>query len=754
MSWLKSATSHSTGIFWIVYSIIILSIAAFFFGIAKGYFGTLPSLVELENPATAQATEVISADGVVLGKYFRENRTNVEFQNLPKCLVNCLLATEDVRFYDHTGVDLRAVGRALKGVMVRDTKGGASTITQQLAKNLFPRKRRGSKLTLALQKFKEWVIAARLERTFTKDEIIAHYFNTVPFSDNAYGISTAAHTYFSKPVDSLHIEEAAVLVGMLKAPSEYNPRTNPEASKKRRNVVLGQLCSYDFITRAQRDSLCALPLAINFDAGTHEDGVAPYFREYLRLYLGEYFEKHPKTDGTTYDLYKDGLKIYTTINYKMQQYAEEARKEHLEEWQKLFFKMAPKDPWKEYPEEWEHTYTQSTRYRQWKAQGKSREEIDALMEKAIPMKIFTWAGEKDTIMSPRDSIRYHRMILQNGFIALEPESGYVRAWVGGDNYKYFQYDHVNINTKRQIGSTFKPFVYCAAIRDKGYSPCYEVPNEPVTFEKDDPRFGLLEDWTPHNSDNKYGGTLNLKQGLANSVNCITAYLMHEMSPETVVKLVHAMGVKSNIPNEPSICLGTADISLIEMAGAYTTFINKGVHVEPIFMTRIEDRSGNVIASFSADRNEVLDEQTAYVMVDLLRGVVLYGTGVRLRYKYQLLGDLIGKTGTTQNNSDGWFIGCSPDLITATWVGCEDRFIRFRSMELGQGASTALPICAKFFQKVYNDSASLGFLPSATFPRPKDINIELNCRSYKGQKIDRSQDFGSEGNMDSDSVSNR
>ena len=753
MKWFMSARGHIIRNFWIVYSIIILSIALFFFCIAKGYMGALPSLVELENPQTAQATEVISADGVVLGKFFRENRTNVEFQNLPKCLVNCLLATEDVRFYDHTGVDLRAIGRALKGIVIRDAKGGASTITQQLAKNLFPRKRHGSKLTLALQKFKEWVIAARLERDFTKDEIIAHYFNTVPFSDNAYGISTAAHTYFSKPVDSLKVEEAAVLVGMLKAPTEYNPRTNPENSKKRRNVVIGQLYSYDFITKAQRDSLCALPLTINFDAGTHEDGVAPYFREYLRLYLGDYFDKHPKPDGTKYDLYKDGLKVYTTINYKMQQYAEEARKEHLEEWQKLFFKMAPKDPWKEYQDEWEHTYTQSTRFRQWKAQGKTREEIDALMETAIPMKIFTWEGEKDTVMSPRDSIRYHRMILQNGFLAMEPESGYIRAWVGGDNYKYFQYDHVNINTKRQIGSTFKPFVYCAAIRDKGYSPCYEVPNEMVTFEKDDPRFGLLDDWTPHNSDNKYGGMLSLKQGLANSVNCVSAYLMHEMSPATVVKLVHEMGVKSDIPNEPSICLGTADISLIEMAGAYTTFINKGVHVEPIFMTRIEDRSGNVIATFSADRNEVLDEQTAYVMVDLLRGVVMYGTGVRLRYKYQLLGDLIGKTGTTQNNSDGWFIGCSPELITATWVGCEDRFIRFRSMELGQGASTALPICAKFLQKVFNDSTSLGYSPSAIFPKPEKISIELNCKNYKGQKIDRSQDFGSEGIMESDSTSN-
>ena len=719
-------------IFWIGYLSIVGAIVFFFFLISVGAFGSLPSLAELENPHTSIASEVISSDGVVLGKYYRENRTNVEYKRLPKCLIDALLATEDIRFYDHTGIDLRAIGRAISGLVVKDAKGGASTITQQLAKNLFPRRTGGSKIKLVIQKCKEWVIAARLERMLTKDEIIASYLNTVPFSDNAYGINTAAQTYFRKSPDSLNVEESAVLVGMLKAPTEYNPRTNPEASKKRRNVVLGQMYAYDFITKQQRDSLCALPLAINFDAGTHVEGPASYFREYLRLYVADYLDNHPKPDGTKYDIYKDGLKIYTTINYKMQLYAEQAQKEHLEEWQKVFFKNAPKDPWKAYPDEWENIYVQSTRYQQWETEGKTRKEIDELMSKPIHMKIFAWKGEKDTVMSPRDSIRYHRMILQSGFLAMEPGSGYVRAWVGGDNYKYFQYDHVNINTKRQIGSTFKPFVYAAAIRDKEYSPCFEVPNEPVTFERGDPRYHLAADWTPHNSDNKYGGMLNLKQGLANSVNCITAYLMHEMSTEAVVKLVHDMGVKSDIPNSPSICLGTADISVIEMAGAYTTFINKGVHVEPTFLTKIVDRNGAVIANFTASRNEVLNEQTAYVMVDLLRGVVLYGTGVRLRYKFNLMGDLIGKTGTTQNNSDGWFIGCSPELITATWVGCEDRYIRFSSMDLGQGASTALPICANFFKKVFKDSASLGYSPSATFPRPSKMDIELDCSKYTGQ----------------------
>jgi penicillin-binding protein 1A len=743
MSIFKSGAGGSRPYFWIIYGGIIGSVLLFFILLAVGLFGALPSLRDLENPQTALATEVISADGVVLGKYFEENRTNIHFENLPKPLVNALLATEDVRFYEHTGVDLKAIGRAVKGVVSRDSKGGGSTITQQLAKNLFPRKRL-NKIGLILRKFKEWIIAVRLEHSYTKDEIIAMYFNTVPFSDNAYGINTAALTYFSKPVDSLNIQEAAVLVGMLKGPSEYNPRLHPEASKRRRNVVIDQLYNYEFITETQRDSLFALPIELHFDAGTHEEGMAPYFREYLRLYLRDYFEHHLKPDGTKYNLYKDGLKIYTTIDSRMQTYAEEAQREHLTEWQDLFFKtMKGIDPWKDFPDEWERTYTQSGRYKQYKAAGKTRSEIDTLMSHPVPMKIFSWQGEKDTVMSPRDSIRYHRMMLQNGFLAMDPGTGAIRVWVGGDNYKYFQYDHVNINTKRQIGSTFKPFIYTAAVRDKGYSPCYEVPNQPVTFEKGDPRFNLLEDWTPHNSDGEYGGILTLMQGLANSVNTITAYLMHEMSPETVVRLAHEMGIKSEIPNQPSICLGTADISVIEMAGAYTCFVNKGVHVEPIFLDRIEDRSGNVIATFVAERHEALDEQTAYVMVEMLRGVVRYGTGVRLRYRYHLMGDILGKTGTTQNNSDGWFIGCTPELITASWVGCEDRFIRFQRMLYGQGASSALPINAKFLQKVYSDSTRLGLSPGMQFAKPEEVSIELNCRNYKDQSIDRAKDFGSE-----------
>ncbi|MFN8276634.1 MAG: PBP1A family penicillin-binding protein [Chitinophagales bacterium] len=739
--WFRLDKTNNNRAFWQVYSWLVMGVVALFALIAIGVFGRLPSIDDLENPQTATATEVISADGVVLGKYYQQNRSNVQYEHLPPHLVNALLATEDIRFHDHTGVDLKAIARAIAGVLGSDSKGGGSTITQQLAKNLFPRGNHW-KITLALRKLKEWVIAAKLEKAFTKEEIIAMYFNTVEFSDNAFGIKSAAQTYFGKPVDSLNIQEAAILVGMLKAPYQYNPRLHPEASKKRRNVVLDQLCHYQFITTAQRDSLFALPIALNFNESSHEDGMAPYFREYLRLWLKDYFDKHPGPDGEKYNIYTAGLRVFTTIDSRLQQYAEEAQQEHLTEWQQLFFKMKEgSDPWKDFQTEWNGIYRASSRYKQWKSEGKSESEIDALMHKPIAMRIFSWAGEHDTVMSPYDSIRYHRLFLQNGVIAVNPENGYVRAWVGGINYKYFQYDHVNYNTRRQIGSTFKPIVYTAAVRDKGYSPCYQVPNLPVTFDKGDPRFGLISSWTPHNSDGKYGGMLTLKQALANSVNTVSAYLMHEMSVQEVKQLAQSMGITSPIPNQPSICLGTADISLIEMAGAYTTFVNKGVHVSPVFVTRIEDRSGNVIATFDGARNEVLDEQTAYTMIEMLRGVVQYGTSQRLRFRYGLRNDIAGKTGTTQNNSDGWFIGLTPDLVVATWVGCEDRYLRFRNMAYGQGASTALPIYGYFMQKVYADSSGTGIHPSATFPKPEKMNIELNCGAYSEEKADHSRDYG-------------
>lgn len=721
--------------FWASFAVGVGFISLLFYMIAKGYMGYMPSFQELENPNSSLATEVISTDNVVMGRYYLENRSNITYDNINPNLRDALLATEDIRFFEHTGVDLRALLRVVKGVITGDSQGGGSTVTQQLAKNLFPRERL-SKIQLVFRKLKEWIIAVKLERAYTKEEIMAMYFNTVPFSDNAYGIKSAAYVYFGKPVDSLKVEEAAVLVGMLKGPTQYNPHSRVEASTQRRNVVLDQMFRYKFISKQQRDSLFKQAIALDFHADTHVEGSAPYFREQLRLWLKDWCANHTKPDGKKYDIYRDGLKVYTTLDSRLQRYAEDAQREHLAEVQKKFFAYwTGKDPWKDFPKEWENTYHASSRYIDLKKQGKTEEQIDAIMKKPIAMKIFTYdnnGSEKDTVMSPYDSIRYHRMIMQNGFMAVDPESGFVRVWVGGINYKYFQYDHVNVNTKRQIGSTFKPFVYTVAIRDKGYSPCFSVPNQPVTFEAGDPRFNLLSDWTPHNSDGKYGGSMTLKKGLANSVNTITAYLMHEMTPEVVIRLVQGMGVKSEIPNQPSICLGSADISLFEMVGAYTTYANKGTHVTPLFVTRIEDRNGNVLQDFVAEKNEALDEQTAYVMVEMLRNVISGGTAARLRYRFKLEGDMIGKTGTTQNYSDGWFMGATPDLVAGSWVGCEDRYIRFRSMENGQGASTALPIWAKFFQKVYADSASFGeeISPKHRFEPPQQkLNIELNCASY-------------------------
>ena len=721
--------------FWSVFFSSTSIIVFLFYLIAIGKMGYMPSFQELENPNSSLATEVISTDHQVIGKFYLQNRSNIGFENINENLKDALLATEDIRFYNHNGVDFRALLRVLKGLVGSDGGGGGSTVTQQLAKNLFPREHL-NKLQLVFRKLKEWIIAVKLERSYTKEEIMAMYFNTVPFSDNAYGVKSAAFVYFGKPIDSLKIEEAAVLVGMLKAPTQYNPRSRPEASLHRRNVVIAQLYNYKFINEEQRDSLMKLPIELHFSADTQNEGVAAYFREYLRMWMKDWCEQHRKPDGTKYNIYKDGLRIYTTIDSRLQKLAEESQREHLSEVQQKFFSYwKGKDPWKDFPAEWKAIYHHCPLYIDLKKQGKSEAEIEKIMKTPGKRRVFSYdGGEKDTIISVYDSIRYHRMILQNGFLAVDPESGFIRAWVGGVSYKFFQYDHVNINTKRQIGSTFKPFVYTVAIRDKGYSPCFQVPNQPVTFEATDKRFGLLQDWTPRNSDGKYGGMLTLRKALANSINSVTAYLMHEIGPESVVKMVQTMGVKSDIPVQPSICLGSADISLIEMVGAYTTYANQGTHVEPIFITRIEDRNGNVLQDFVASKNEALDEQTTYVMVEMLRSVVMGGTAARLRYRWKLMNDIMGKTGTTQNYSDGWFIGLTPDLVAGSWVGCDDRYIRFHSMENGQGASTALPVWAKFFTKVYVDSLRFKneINPEHRFIQPEGrLNVEFDCGKFTG-----------------------
>ena len=730
---------------WICFALGVAGLFLFFCMITWGVFGELPSREDLSNPRRNMASEIVSTDGVVMGRYYLENRSDAHFDELPPHLCQALLATEDIRFYTHHGVDIQALFGVILGQLKGGDRGGGSTLTQQLAKNLFPREELNA-VELIVRKCKEWVMSVGLERAFTKDEILALYLNTVPFSDNAFGIRSAAFTYFGKKVDSLKVEEAAVLVGMLKAPSYYNPRRNPDRSMGRRNTVLRQMQKYAFLTEEQFDSLSLLPITLDFHPNEVAQGAAPYFREYLRLWLKKFLKDHPRPDGKPYDLYRDGLTIHVTLDSRLQAHAEAAQREHLREWQNVFFShWKDRDPWRDFKKEWSAILKADPQVKLLLKAGKSMDEIERMLKRPRAMRIFSWDGDKDTIMSPWDSIRYHRMHLQNGFMAVDPSSGYVRCWVGGIDYRYFQYDHVNPNTRRQIGSTFKPLIYSVAIRDKGYAPCFEVPNTPVTFESGDPRFHLLQDWTPKNSDGKYGGSYTLKSALANSINTVTAFLMHEITPEAVRDLAIQMGIRSEIPLQPSICLGTADVSLFEMVGAYTTYANRGVYTEPFFVTRITDRNGNVIADFSGSQREVLDEKTCYTMVEIMRHVVAGGTAQRLNYRYQLKGDIIGKTGTTQNNSDGWFMGAYPDLVAGSWVGCDDRYIRFNSTQLGQGASTALPVWALFFQKVIADSNLLKEVDTEKrFVPPSDGSESaiINCINRKSirQSVDAASEY--------------
>lgn len=701
-------------------------------------FEELPSLQELENPKSNLASEVISADQKVLGKYYVENRTNVKFQQISPNVINALVATEDARFFSHSGVDARALVRAVTGVVRgSESSGGGSTISQQLAKMLFPREELNG-FEIVFRKFKEWIIAVRLEKNYTKQEILAMYLNKFDFINNAVGIKSAARIYFNTTPDSLKMEQAATLVGMAKNPALFNPVRRLEKTQERRNVVLSQMKKYKYITPAQYDSLKAIPLKLSFQAEDHNQGTATYFREYLRDYMKQWCRENVKPDGSHYDLYKDGLKIYTSLNSKMQKYAEEAVVEWLgKELQPSFFKHwkgKKEAPFysmnsKEIQQLMLTSMRRSERYRVLKKAGMSEEEIIENFKKPVPMTIFTWQGERDTVLTPNDSMRYYKHFLQTGLMAMEPQTGYVRAWVGGINYKHFKYDHVR-QGRRQVGSTFKPFVYALAMQER-WSPCYMVPNLPVTFEL--PEGGT---WTPRNSDAKYGGMMTLKKGLATSTNTITAYVLKQFGPQAVVDLSRKLGIESPLDPVPSLCLGTADISLYEMVGANAAFANKGVWTEPIFITRIEDKDGNVLQEFIPRRVEALNEETAFLTLNLMKGVTDYGTGIRLRYKYKINTPVAGKTGTTQNNSDGWFIGITPDIVAGCWVGCEDRSAHFRSTELGQGAHMALPIWAKFMQKVYADNQLK--VSKGDFEKPdKDISIELDCT--KKDKDDGSQD---------------
>lgn len=700
-------------------------------------FVDLPSVAELQNPKSNLATVIYSSDMKTLGKYYAENRVSVKYYELDKDLVDALIATEDARFHEHSGVDLKALGRAVVGAATgSSSSGGGSTLSQQLAKMMFPREKL-SKFQTVIRKLKEWVIAARLERNYTKDEILAMYLNKFDFLHLAVGVKSASQIYFNRSQDSLEVQQAAMLIGMAKNPSLFDPIRRGDATLKRRNVVMSQMVKYGYLTQQKYDSLKTLPLGLVYRPEDHNDGLAPYFREYLREYfLKEWCAKHinPETNKP-YNIYKDGLKIYTTIDSRMQQYAEEAVNEHMTDLQKMFTKECKTKKnapfaWNVNKEQIENimisSMKRSDRYRSLKNAGLSKEQILAEFKKPVAMTVYSLRGDIDTTMSPWDSIRYYKSFLHTGFVSIEPTTGYVKAWVGGVNHKHFKFDHAKVG-RRQVGSTFKPFVYAMAIQE-GYSPCYQVPNVRTCISIPD-----QPDWCPDNSDGDKGTgkMVTLRYALAGSINYVTAWVMKQFPPEALVTLVRRLGITSPIDPVPSICLGTPDISVFEMVAANATFANKGTYIQPTFITRIEDKNGKVLEEFFPETDEVFSEEKAYAMIQLMRGVVDYGTGQRLRFRYNLRNEIAGKTGTTQNNADGWFMGLTPDLVAGCWVGGEERSVHFNSTNEGQGASMALPIWGKFFQKVYADP-SLKITKNG-FTKPANMgDVQLDCSAFDAQ----------------------
>lgn len=732
-----------TLIFWGLFATPVVLVFLLFFTISIGWWGFMPSFEELENPKSNLASEIYSADGELLGTFFIHNRSNVQYDKISEEMVHALLATEDIRFRHHSGVDIRSVFRVLiRNILGGErSAGGGSTLTQQLAKNLFPRQQDLSTAEIAIIKLKEWVTAARLERNYTKDEIIAMYLNTVDFGSHAYGIRSAAKTYFNTTPDALKAEEAALLVGLLKAPSWYHPIRNPERAFKRRQVVLSQMARYQFISPEKRDSLNAIPPDMSeFQIQDHHTGIATYLREHLRTELNEWSKNRVKPDGTHYDIYRDGLKIYTTIDSRMQKHAEEAVEYHLGEYlQPLFYRHwegydnAPYDTMltdNQVETNIMNSVRRSDRYRGLRQQGVPEDSIMEVFEKPVPMRVFSWEGDIDTIMSPMDSIWYHKHFLHSGMMAMEPQTGHVKAYVGGNDFRHFQYDHVT-GSRRQVGSVFKSFLYTLAMQEGEFGPCTQVPNTPVTFELWD---GTL--WTPENaSDDREGEMVTLQWALANSVNYVSAFLMKRYSPEALIRLVRQMGIRSPIDPVYAIALGTPDMSVYEIVGAKSTFANKGVYIEPSFITRIEDQSGNLIEAFVPRREEAMNEQTAWLMLELMKGVVSEGTGRRLQWRYGFDHPIAGKTGTTQSNSDGWFVGMTPDLVGGAWVGGEDRGIRFRDLSLGQGANTALPVWAEFMTRVYDDD-SLN-VSKEDFEKPLNLpDIETDCSETEQEETPR------------------
>ena len=723
--------SKAVKVLWILFGSFLALTVLFFFCVAKGAFGVMPTFEELENPQTNLATQIISCDGKVLGSYFVENRSNVVYSDLSPYLPQALVSIEDERFEKHSGIDSKSLFRVAFGVLTGNKRGGGSTITQQLAKNLFPRDENLSTVRLVIRKFQEWITAVKLEYNYSKDEIIAMYLNTVAFGHNAYGIRSAAKTFFDKDPKSLNIEESALMAGVVNAPTRFSPVRNPERSMGRRNLVLKAMQRNGYLTPEEYDSISQIPIDMShFGVMDHNTGQATYFREYLRKELTEWSKTHLRADGRPYNIYRDGLKIYTTIDSRMQRYAEEAVKEFMGgSLQPSFFKH-----WKDkknapfslndknkIDEILETSMKRSDRYRSLKNAGMPLDSIKVVFDTPVEMTVFSWDGPIDTVMSPMDSIRYYKWFLQASLVSIETHTGHVKAYVGGIDYHFFKYDHVT-QAQRQVGSTFKPFLYSLAMQEGEYTPCTKIPNIPYNIQLEDGKF-----WSPRNAGGKHvNEEVTLKYALAQSNNWISAYLMNRFGPQAVITMARRMGVESHIDPVPAICLGVCDLKLIEMVGAMSTFANQGVYIKPMFITKIEDKNGNVVERFAPEESEAMSEVTAYKMVELMKGVVQSGTGGRLRYMYKLNNPIAGKTGTTQNNSDGWFMGITPDLTTGVWVGAEDRSVHFRSTALGQGSHTALPIWAIYMKKVYADptlNISKGDFPKPTAP---DVDLNFDC----------------------------
>ncbi|MGK7391471.1 MAG: transglycosylase domain-containing protein [Candidatus Cyclobacteriaceae bacterium M2_1C_046] len=696
----------------------------FLFAVKLELFGDLPDEQQLQNIRNNVATEIYSADSVLLGKYYYQNRTNTQYENISPHLVNALIATEDARFYRHEGIDLRSWLRVLfKTIIMDKDAGGGSTISQQLVKNLFGR---NNNEWLGITKVKEAVIAQKIEDIYTKEEILTLYFNTVPFGEDVFGVETAAERFFNVSASNVNLQQAATLVGMLKANSRYNPRVYPERAQKRRNVVLNQMVKYEYLKPQVADSVKLLPMKTDAQIITSNTGLATYFREFLRQELEEWCSANTKPDGSNYNLYADGLKIYTTLDAELQQYGEEAVRTKMQELQKSFEDhWKSQKPWDKDQDILATAVKRTTLYKNLKEQGKTDAEIKKAFAVKRPMTVFSYEGEKVEQMSVLDSLKHHLMILHSGLLSIDPQTGYVKTWVGGIDHKFFKYDHVNVRTKRQVGSTFKPVVYTAALQN-GSQPCEYISAELATYTDD-----TDTEWTPGNSDNEYTKRYSMAGALMNSVNTVSVKIFHEAGLDHTISLAKAMGIESTIPEVPSIALGTMEASLYEMVKVYCTYANDGAPIKPTYLLAITDQNGEILEKGYADvtRDRVIDKTTNAIMIEMMKGVINEGTASRLRWKYNITNDVAGKTGTTQNNADGWFIGITPRLVTGVWVGADDPRIRFRYTNLGQGASTAVPVFASYFKKINKDE-EFSYISEAKFPTPpQDLLAQLNCAPF-------------------------